>query len=398
MLNQYYLPSTAPTAQLLADAAEAFAAGGDDVRVICSRREYAEPGATYPSRERHAGVDVTRVRSTGFGRESRAGRIADYLTYLLGAAWRLAFGPRPDVVVAMTTPPMLALVAHVLGRLRRAKTVFWVMDVYPDLAFALGVVRRDSIAGRILRRLARQTLRRADLVVALGETMAEYLRNAGARRVEVVHNWADGEAIRPLALEPHPLRSAWGWEGRFVVLYSGNLGLAHEFRTLLDAAALLISEPRIHFAFVGGGPRWNEAREEAVQLGLPNVEFRPYVDKDELPQSLTAADLHAITLREGLAGLLVPSKVYGVLAAGRPILYVGPAEGEVAAIVAQGGCGSAHAIGDASGVAGTLLEYAGDFERGAREGAQGRTLFDSRFGRSCSLAKLHGLIRGIVAP
>jgi glycosyltransferase involved in cell wall biosynthesis len=177
------------------------------------------------------------------------------------------------------------------------------------------------------------------------------------------------------------LRGEWDWRERFVVLYSGNMGLAHEFDTLLDAAEILGRDRRILFAFVGQGPRRAEVEERAKGRGLTNVEFRPYVAREQLGQSLSSADLHVVTLRDRMPGLLVPSKIYGILAAGRPTLYVGPDEGEIAEILRTGGCGARIAIGDAQGLADAITAYAADDERRREHGRLARRLFEERFTR-----------------
>ncbi len=392
LLNQYYAPDDAATAQLLADLGEGLAAAGHDVDAICSHRAYADPSRTYPSRETLNGVRVRRTRCTGFGRGSMIGRILDYVTFLFGAGMALAFQPRPDVVVSLSTPPMVALLGLGLARLRRARSLYWVMDVYPDVAVELGALKRGSLGDRLVGGISRTALRGSDEVVALGETMAEKLRDAGARRISVIHNWADGETIQPRPLAGHPLREAWGWDGRFVVLYSGNMGMAHEFETVLDAAEQLRDRPEILFAFIGGGPRRAEVEAEVERRKLTSFEFRPYVDRDRLGESLTAGDVHLVTLRDRMPGLLVPSKIYGILAAGRPTLYVGPDEGEIATIVAEGDCGRRVPLGQAEALARTIRSYADDPVGIEREGAAARRSFEERFTRGRSLARFLRLI------
>jgi glycosyltransferase involved in cell wall biosynthesis len=318
--------------------------------------------------------------------------VTDYLSFLVGAAWRLLRQPSPDVVISLSTPPLVAVLGLLLARMRRARSVYWVMDVYPDLAFELGVFSPRSVAGRLFSRISRFALSGSDVVVALGETMAARLLGKGLGQVEVVHNWADGDRIRPRTLEGHPLRREWGWSGRFVVLYSGNMGLAHEFDTVLDAAEILRSDPRILLSFVGGGPRRAEVEQEARRRGLSNVEFRPYVERERLDESLTSGDVHLVTLRERLPGLLVPSKIYGILAAGRPCIYAGPDEGEIADIIAAGRCGTRVALGDADELARAVRRYADEPERVEAEGARARVLFDERFSKERALHAFERLI------
>ncbi len=207
--------------------------------------------------------------------------------------------------------------------------------------------------------------------------MKERLAAAGARNIEVIHNWS--EDITPIDRDSNPLRSEWGWKDRFVVLYSGNLGLPHEFDTVLGAAAFLKEEPSVLFAFLGGGPRFRETEAKADALALDNVEFRPYVARGNLSASLSAADLHLITLREGMQGLLVPSKIYGILAASRPVCYVGPAEGEVFDIVRDARVGLRVANGDSAGLAAGVRDYLGNGSRRTQEGTVARKQFEKHF-------------------
>jgi glycosyltransferase involved in cell wall biosynthesis len=411
LLNQYYAPDEAATAQMLADLGEGLAARGARVIAICSDRSYADPSRRYPARETIGGVEVRRVRTTGFGRATKLGRIADYLTFLIGAKLQLLLGPAPDAVVSLSTPPLVALLGTMIGRLRGARTLFWSMDVYPDVAYELGAIRKGSLVGLLVASLSRLTHRLPDVVVALGDTMKAKLEAGGAKHVTVIHNWADGDAIRPIPIETNALRREWGWNDRFVLLYSGNMGLGHEFETALQGVALNTeretrnAEPPSPppgsgalLAFIGTGPRRGEVEQRAADLellddadtaGAPlrvphsafRFSFRPPLPRDQIALSLTAADVHLVTMREGMQGLIVPSKIYGILAAGRPTIYVGPAEGEIYEIVTGGECGVHVAIGDAQGFASAVERYASDPALLRAHGKNARRLFDERFTR-----------------
>jgi glycosyltransferase involved in cell wall biosynthesis len=376
---------------MLSDLGARLAAAGHEVTAICSDRSYAQPKLRYPLREVIDGVRVRRVPTTAFGRRSKVGRAADYSAFLFGAAFRLLFGTRVDSVVVLTTPPMVAAIPLLVSRLRHFRVVFWSMDVYPELAFRLEAVRRESFGGRILSRIAEWILRSADVTIALGDSMAGLLRKAGAQNVEVVHNWADETAIVPMKPTERSSRAEWGWTRRFVLLYSGNLGLAHEFETVIAAARRLSSEmPNILFAFIGVGPRLNEVRQATRDLS--NVEFRDFVPRAKLGESLAAADVHVVTLRPGMAGLLVPSKIYGILAAGRPTIYVGPAEGEIHDIVTTGRCGASIRNQDVDGLVGAIRDYACDPFRRDREGESARSTFERNYTKELSLSALQRVI------
>ena len=392
LLNQYYAPDEAATAQLLADVGAGLARAGHQVVAVCSDRSYTDPSRRYATSETIDGVRVERVRTTGFGRGSRAGRMVDYATFLAGAGRRLLIGSGPQVVLSLSSPPMVGVLGVAAARVRGARSVYWVMDVYPDVAFELGVLRRGSLGGRVLGAMSRFALRNSHRVVALGETMAARLDRTGRRAVDVIHNWADETAIHPRPVEGHPLRERWGWVGRFVVLYSGNMGLAHEFDTVLEAAKRLEGEASVLFAFVGGGPRRAEVESEVKRRGLANVEFHPYVERADLGMSLTAGDLHLVTLRPRMPGLLVPSKIYGIMAAGRPTLYVGPSEGEIHDILAAGGCGALVEPGDVEGLVEAVRSYVRDEQRRRNEGQRSRSLFEERFTARDSVTRLVRLL------
>lgn len=369
LVNQYYAPDEAATAQMLGDLGAALAAAGHQVTAICCDRSYTDPARRYPARERIDGVEVDRVRAGALGRDSLLPRLTDYLVFMLGAARRLLFAPRPDVVIVLTTPPLISFLAIVIAPLRRFRVVFWSMDVYPDVAFELGVISPRSLAGRTVRALSRLTIRRADVVVALGETMAGRLRSE-ARRLEIVHNWADEAGIAP--------RRSKRRNGQFTLQYSGNLGLAHEFETLLRAARRLSAEaPNVRLTIAGVGPRLEEVQRAA--RGLPNVSIRPFSARADLADALAAGDVHLITLRPNMPGLLVPSKIYGILAAGRPTVYIGPPVGEVADILREGRCGTIVGNGDVDALLDAIAAYASDRERLESEGCRARELFERHF-------------------
>jgi colanic acid biosynthesis glycosyl transferase WcaI len=391
ILNQYYAPDEAATAQIAADLGAHLAKAGHEVTAICCDRSYAKPQRRYPRSEMIDGVQVKRVQTTAFGRSSRLGRVTDYLGFVAGAAVRLLRDKAPDVVVVMTTPPMVAYLPLRLRRFRGFRVVFWCMDVYPDVAFQLGAIRRTSFAGRLLTRVGRSVLQSSDAVVALGETMAGHLRTLGAKRVEVVNNWTDESTIVPVTAFDRPSRVEWNWTRRFVILYSGNLGLAHEFETVVAAAKRLADVmPNVLFAFIGVGPRLNEVREATREM--PNVEFQDYVDRSRLGDTLSAGDVHLVTLRPDMAGLLVPSKIYGILAAGRPTIYIGPAEGEVHSIVREGRCGTSIRNADVDGLVSAIRDYACDPKRRDDEGRNARQFFEARFTKGKSLAAMQHIV------
>ncbi|MBW2528796.1 MAG: glycosyltransferase family 4 protein, partial [Deltaproteobacteria bacterium] len=332
-VNQFYAPDISATSQLLTQLCTDLVGQGLDVGVIASRARYLG-GDKLGARERLEGVDVVRPWSSSLGKGRMVHRLTDYLSFWVGAVAQAAAIRRPDVILALSTPPMIAFGAALVAKARGIPLVTWVQDVYPDVAVAFGLFSEHHPASMALGALGRVAHGISCRSVVLSEGMARRVLAQGQRpeRVRVIANWADGRAIRPVRSEDNSFRAAHDLQGRFVVLYSGNLGVGHDVATLIEAARLLEpSHPEVLLLFIGQGGRRQEA--ERLAAGCSNVRFLPYQPVETLAQSLSAGDVHVASLREDLAGLLVPSKLYGVMAAGRPLLYVGPEECEVARVV-----------------------------------------------------------------
>ena len=312
-----------------------------------------------------------------------AGRVLDYASYYVSAfVVLLRLTRRGDVIVAKTDPPLISVVAWWVARLRGARLVNWLQDVFPEVAIALGVVRRRALV-RPLVALRNGSLRGADMNVVLGERMRQTIVSLGAmpQRIAVIHNWADGALIRPVPQEENPLRRAWGLDGKFVVGYSGNLGRVHEFGTIVGAMERLRSDDGIVFVFIGGGSGRPGLERAASAAGLRNVAFFPYQERARLSESLSVPDLHVVSLLPQVEGLVVPSKVYGIVAAGRPFAFIGDPDGEVGRLVSRCRCGFTVVVGDADELVRRLLELKADPRLGTEMGANGRRCLDSELDR-----------------
>lgn len=379
-INQFYPPDHAATSQLLGELCEDLVRSGDAVSVIASQGTYLGT-ERLPARELREGVQVVRPWATSLGKATKLHRMSDYLSFWATGILAVARAERPDVILTLTTPPMIAAGAVSVGALRGIPVVSWVQDVYPEVAAAFGVVSETAPVYRALHALAAATHRGTTRIVALSDGMAARLARQGAapERLRVVQNWADGRLIRPIAHGENPFRAEHGLADRFVLTYSGNLGEGHDVATFVEAARLLRqTRPEALLLFVGEGSRKGEA--ERLARGLDNVRFLPYQPKERLAESLSAADVHLISLRADLDGLLVPSKLYGALASGRPICYVGPAGCEVAGMIRRADLGWEGRPGDASALAGAVVRLA-EPERWASAGRAARALFDAEFDR-----------------
>ena len=344
--NRSYWPDLGATGQLLTELSQDLAREhGSRVTVVVGG---GKSSFGLVSRERHEGVDILRARESRFARRSFFGRFAGYLSYFLSALWASFRIGRPDVVVGLTDPPIIGLVAWAAARRTGARFVFLCQDIFPEVAVLLEDFRSERV-NRVLERVNRFLVGRADRIVALGETMKRRLvegKGASAENIAVIHNWADSSLISP-GPKDNPFSREHGLHDRFVVLHAGNIGLSQNLDSVLDVASGL---PEVSFVFIGDGVRKAHLEQEAKRRGLANVRFFPYQPRERMGETYATADLFLVSLKRGLSGYIVPSKLYGILAAGRPYVAAVEDDSEVAAITRGHECGLLVAPGDVGGM------------------------------------------------
>jgi colanic acid biosynthesis glycosyl transferase WcaI len=394
IVNQFFPPDQAPTGQMAADLAEDLVAGGAVVTVLAGRGAYLG-GGRHPAREAWRGVDVRRVAATSLGRGTLLRRAVDYATFYLGALGAVLSLSRHDVVVAMTTPPLIGAAGLVAKWFKGARLVYWVQDLYPEVAVALGVLGPRSLLTGVMGWTSRVLMRKADGVVALGERMRARCLALGAKPAStiVIPNWCDDGLIRPVGSEASSLRKGLAEKASTVVMYSGNMGRAHDVETLLGAARLLADRPDIHFVFVGDGAKRDSVSDAA--RALPTLRLEPYAPRERLAESLSAGDLHLIALSRNMEGLVEPSKLYGIMAVGRPALYVGPEGSEVALTLLRERCGRVIRNGDCATLAGEVRALADDPEARAAMGARARQAIDERYGRRVATRRFREFLEAL---
>lgn len=364
LVNQFYAPDISPTAQLAASLASHRAGLGDDVTVITGRAGYLEglsagrPDGTQPN------LRIRRVWTPDLGKSALWRRLLGYLSFFVGAAVRLVALPRQDVVITMTTPPLIVTTA-VLHKLlhRRARLVLWSMDCYPDAAERFDELKVGGWLSRVQRAVNRWAFARIDAVVGLDGAMVELLRSQyaaspGHPELTVIPNWERLELFPSTsAVAPWPGYERLAIGDRTVVVYLGNIGVGHRFDTIVEAAAALADEAL--FLFVGGGARLVELEAAVQARGLGNVVLHGYVPKEETPGVMAGAHGALITLDDRSLGVMSPSKLHANLAAGLPILYVGPAGSNVDEAIHRFGCGTSLRHGDVAGLVAAVRRLRG---------------------------------------
>jgi glycosyltransferase involved in cell wall biosynthesis len=348
-INRSYWPDAEATGQLLTELCEDLASQFD-VHVVAGQPNSNPTDETFKPRgaERRNNVTIHRVRHTRFPKGSLAGKCLNLLTFFLAALWETFLIPRPDVVIVETDPFFLSFLGGWLKLWRRSQSVVYLQDIYPDIAVALGKLR-EGILTHCLRQLLLASYRRADRIVVLSHDMRETMLEQGVckSRLETVPNWVDTAKIVPVKRQ-NPFRTGLGIDDRFVVMYSGNMGLSQPLDFVLEAAAALGDCREIEFLLVGEGVARRRLQEIAHNRRLTNVRFLPYQPREELASSLSAADLHLVTVDPRVYRLLMPCKMYAILASGTPLVAIAPPESELSRTVVEQGVGLAVPPGDAS--------------------------------------------------
>jgi glycosyltransferase involved in cell wall biosynthesis len=381
-INRYFYPDISATSQILYDLAARLASYGLDVHVVCSCQLYEDPKAQLPAEETVAGVRVHRVRTTRFGRGHLSGRAIDYLSFYLAAAVALLRLTRSgDVLVAKTDPPLISIVAALVAKLRDAALINWLQDIFPEVASHLDANPLPDRLDAILRAVRDRSLRGARINVVLGQRMSDYVagRGVAADRIRVIENWADSDTVHTIPAEASRLRNKLGLQNRFVVQYSGNLGRAHEFRTFVDAAERVQGDRDIVFLIVGGGANMAQLKDEVAKRKLNNFLFLPYQPREALTDSLAAGDVHLACLLPALEGLIVPSKFYGILAAGRAGIFIGDPNGEISNVIRASGCGAVVGTGDDADLTAQLRRLKTDRTTLREMSVRARELFETRY-------------------
>jgi glycosyltransferase involved in cell wall biosynthesis len=393
VLNQYYWPGVEATAQLLSQLCEALAEDYD-VTVVTGGLH----GHQLPAEEVRNGVRIVRVRSTTYDRAQLHLRAANYASYLAETVLHALRGKRPDLVLCMTDPPVVGDVGLVVARRFGAPLLVISQDVFPEIAERVKRLRHPLVVGA-LRKLVALYLRRADRVVAIGETMKLRLvqKGADAARVEVIPNWVDTSE-----LEPHPRRNPWsaeqGIDDAFVVMHSGNVGHAQDLDTLVRAATFLRDLERLQIMVVGFGARHGELTALAHRLEVTGtVRFLGYQPRARLSLSLSAGDLHYVGLARGLSGFVVPSRVYGILSVGRPVLVSADADSETARLVEEAGCGVVVPPGRPELVAGVLRDVLEGRLSLDGMGERGRAWVEREADREVAFGRYRRLVGDVVA-
>lgn len=374
LINQFFWPDTAPTGRFLLDVARTMETDDIEMIVICGACTYGITDDTPRPR-----VRIIRPSKIRFSRDI-VGRILSYGSFLAGAVVAGFRVGRPDTVITLTTPPLTSVFGRILKLSRGCRHFIWEMDVYPDIAVDLGTLKARSMLTSFIGALADWSRRNADGIIVLGEDMKARLiaRDIPEHKIQVAENWADGGEIVPL---PFP-------EGPLVVHYSGNFGLPHDEETISAVIKLYSDDPRFLFVFAGGGSRRQHLENFCREEGIRNTIFRAYSSRSDLGASLAEGHVGLVTQLPQTRGSIVPSKTYGIMAAGRPVLYIGPPETTTARIIKRFQCGWQVNSGDTASLAALLERLSSDRQLLYQAGTRARQAFETYYDRPIAAARI----------
>jgi len=386
VVNQFFWPDLAPTGQYLCDLSRHLTANGHEVTVICSGGSYAEPRADHAD---PPPVRIIRVPGTKFKRGAFS-RLLSYSAFFLGALWYQLRVRRPDVVLTMTTPPLLSVSGAIVKILRGTRHFIWEMDLFPDVLVTVGALREKSLITRILGWIADATRRHSDGLIVLGPCMQARLiaRGIPGDLIHVAENWADGHAILP----GEERRS-----GPLSIFYSGNLGMAHDIDTIAGAIRHFRNDSRFEFTFAGGGVGRRQLEQLCAVEDIRNVRFPPLAEKAAMREHLAQADIGLVTERPECIGTVVPSKVYGLMAAGKPIFFIGPGQATPGLIIERFRCGWQTDPGNLARTVEILENLADNRQAVALYGRRARAAFEQNYDLPDGVARVAAVL-GVGTP
>lgn len=369
------------------------------VELMIGRTQYRTARNCLGDSLKHPRIQIKYNFTGKFKSTNRLRKAYVYLNYTITAAIRTLLGPPVDLNFFLTQPPLFFLWGYVLKLIRGQRYCILVMDVYPDVAVKAGLLRHTALLTRFFTRLSRFGMKHADSVITIGRCMKEYLREEGIPkdRIHVIVNWTNEKQIFPVAPSENRLRRQLGLEDEFVVLYSGNMGVVHFFDDLLEVARRLHEISDLRFVFIGDGIRRKEIERAKDSNRLFNILLLPFQPDDRLAESLSLGDVHFVSLREGFEGLVVPSKAYGALAAGRPIIYQGNKNGEIARLIVEEQVGTVVSSGDVDTLERVVLRYYRDRSLLNEQGKKARELVQNCMSHDHALKKYESLFRQLLS-
>jgi len=382
VISELYYPEETSTGAFLTQTAEGLAKRFP-VRVLCSQPTYGARGRSAPVNEVRNGVKVHRCWGTTFNKDILPLRLVNMVTITLSIMFSAILRIRAeDCVLVVTNPPTLPLVAALACFLHRAKCVLIVHDVYPEVLIATGVFRRSSLLTRAIEWTTRALYRRMTRVVVLGRDMKALVQSklpTAGDLITTIPNWADLDLVKPLPRNENPLLRDLRLAERFVIQYSGNIGRTHGIENLVLCAEQFANNANVHFLFIGFGGKKVWLAETVKERRLTNITVLDYRLRSELSNSLNACDIGIISFTRGMAGVSVPSRMYNVMATGKPIIAAADTVSELAQVIREEDIGWVVEPGNVAALKSAIIEAMGSPDRLIQMGLRARRVAETKY-------------------
>ena len=366
VLCQLFYPELVSTGQTMTELCEVLVELGLDVEVLCGPSTIIDRKTKIPKYIKYKGIKIKRVWGTRFPKLSLLGKVVNQMTYTLSIFFHMLSDSSKKPVLVLTNPPFLGGICGLIKKLKNRPFIYLVFDVYPDTPIKLGLIKEKGWLALLWNLWNRFIIRNASKVVVIGRCMKEIILkkaagiNAVQDKIHLVHIWGDDRNIHPVRREENSFVGKWSLKEKFVISYSGNMGRFHDMETIMNAARELNEEKEIEFLFIGEGHQKKRMKEYASRNHLKNCQFHTYVKRNDLPEALSLAHVGLVSLKKGQEGLSVPSKVFGLLAAGVPVVCIMPKESEIALIVKENQCGFVVVPGEVSDLTQAVLKLKKD--------------------------------------
>lgn len=380
ILSQYFYPELISTGQLLTELAEELILKNVEINVLCGQPTYYD-NKKVDKYINHNGIKIKRINNIQLSKNSKLGKILNSLTFFLGILIDLIFSKDKSPILIVTNPPFLPFVGYLVNKIKKRKYYVLIHDIYPDIAAKLGYLQLNSLIVKVWHFVNKLVFDNAEKIIVLGRDMHNIIKNkhVNENSIVIIENWSNGEIIRPLPKKDNDFINDNHLSGKFIVMYSGNMGLFHDMESIIEAAEILKEKKDILFVFIGGGGKLRMIQEYAENNNLNNVRFFQYQPKENLKFTLTAADLALVTLENGIEGLAVPSKLYGVMAAGVPIVANVPFNSEVAYVINESKSGKVVPVKNPKLIADSILEFYENKDLLNRARSNAREEFENKY-------------------
>lgn len=374
IITELYYPEETSTGHFLTKIAEGVAID-HDVSVVCSQPTYSQRGMKAPTHEVHNGVQIYRCWGGRLNKDFLPFRIVNFLTisFSLFFAGLIRFRAGDEVVV-VTNPPLLPFLVVIASKIKKSTLILLVHDVYPEVLVAAGITSPKSFIFKMVQGAARWLYHQATAVIVIGRDMGRMVTSKcqDKNKIHLITNWADLDVVSPLPRHENSVLKSHSLLDSFVVQYCGNMGRTHGLEYLLESASRLLHEDHLHFLMIGSGARKNWLEKEVVNRELTNVTILPRCPRESLNENLNACDLAVVSFVPGMSGVSVPSRMYNIMAAGKPILAIADADSELVAVVKEEGIGWVVSPGDVSSLMASIQDAKSDIKRLREMGERAR--------------------------